>query len=296
MPAMPFAQLLVNALVVASQYALMASGFALIYRVSGVFHFAHGISFILAPYVLFLSGGARLTEFIALALLAVFACGLFGALLEGFVYYPLRKRNTAPAGFLIASLAVYITCQNLLSLSLGDETQRIGFAGFRNPVDVFGARLTAGQIAGFAIALAVLVGLSNTLWLTRLGKKWRAIACDSEFAEIVGINARHSILLCFFLGSCLAGLSGLCVGLDVDINPTRGMQALIMAFLVYVIAGEVLVRGIVAASCLLSLAQTFGGWYVGTRWQMAISFLILVTFLFLRPQGMFGKKTRSVAA
>ena len=287
-----FVQLLVNILVVASQYALMATGFALIYRVSKVFHFAHGITFILGAYFLFLSGSFETSSFIMVAICAVIACGIFGSMIEMLIYRHLRNKSISHVGFLIASLGIYIALQNIISLSFGDETQSIAFSGFRSVIEFYGIRLTIGQAGGFIVAVTCLTILSIIQKKTRLGKEWRACAQDWELAEVVGINVKRAIFICFFVGSCFAGLSGICVGLDVDINPTRGMFALIIAFVVYIISGEASIVGIFAASSLISCAQTFGGWLFGTQWQNAIVFVALIVFLFVRPEGFMGKRIR----
>ncbi|GAI75617.1 unnamed protein product, partial [marine sediment metagenome] len=142
------------------------------------------------------------------------------------------------------------------------------------------------------VAVACLAIISLILKKTRIGKEWRACAQDRELAEVVGINVNRAILLCFFVGSCFAGLSGICVGLDVDINPTRGMFAIIIAFVIYVISGEASIVGIFAASFIIAGTQTFGGWFFGTQWQNAIVFVVLLAFLFLRPEGFMGKRAR----
>ena len=275
-------QLTVNAAVVASQYALMAAGFILIYRVARVFHFAHGITFILGAYGVFLLSKLGLRSFLLSALLAVAACGVFGAAIELFVYRHLRKRGSGTTAFLIASLGIYITAQNALSLSFGDDTQGIGLSGFRQSLVVWGIRATAGQLAGVTLAFLGLGLLAYLLRATGLGRRWRACAADLLLARVVGIDVDRALLLCFFVGSCLAGLSGICVCLDIDMNPTRGMQALIMAFVVYVVAGRVSLVAVTGASCLVAFSQTFGGWYVGTEWQGAIAFVILLLFLIWR--------------
>lgn len=279
------AQLTVNALVVASQYALMAAGFILIYRITNILHFAHGIAFVLGPYVLFIFQGASAAMLWVLMILAVFLCGLYGAAIEWAIYRPLRKRDSSSTIYMVASLGVYIVCQNLLSVSFGDDTQVITISGFRRAIDLFGLRLTVGQAVGMGIATIAITVLSLLVKRTELGRCWRACSADLELARIVGIDIDRAMLLCFFVGSCLAGLAGICVCLDVDMNPTRGLQALIIAFIVCVLAGDVGMISVVGASCLLSFAQTFGGWFFGTQWQTTITFIILLAFLVFRREG-----------
>ena len=233
------AQLSANSLVVASQYALMALGFILIYRVSRVFHFAHGVTFILGPYLVVAWGELTLVGLIASSLLAVAACGIFGASLEYFVYRHLRRSEMHNQSSLVASLGLYIVFQNLISVAFGDETRTIASHYLREAISMNGIRLTIGQLVGILLAVIGIALLQYILRFTLAGKHWRACAENMELANIVGIDVNRSMRSCFFWGSVLAGLSGIIVCFDVDINPTRGMQALITAFVIYALAADV---------------------------------------------------------
>jgi len=81
--------------------------------------------------------------------------------------------------------------------------------------------------------------------------------------------------------------------LDVDMNPTMGMNVLLMGVVAMIIGGKNNIIGIVLGALLLAMAQHFGAWYIGSQWQNAIAFVILVLFLLFKPEGFFGKKIRS---
>ena len=74
-----------------------------------------------------------------------------------------------------------------------------------------------------------------------------------------------------------------------------GMNALMMGVVAVIIGGVSSIPGIALAALLLAMAQHFGAWYIGSQWQDAIAFVILVVFLLFRPEGFFGKKVRSAA-
>ena len=88
-----------------------------------------------------------------------------------------------------------------------------------------------------------------------------------------------------------AGLAGILVALDVDMTPTMGMNALMMGVVVVIIGGVRSIPGIAAGALLLATAQHLGAWYIGSQWQEAIAFVVLVLFLLIRPEGFMGRKT-----
>ena len=121
----------------------------------------------------------------------------------------------------------------------------------------------------------------------------RAVANDPELANVSGINSNAVILWAFAIGSGLAGVAGVLIALDVDMTPTMGMNALMMGVVVVIIGGVNNIPGIALGALLLATAQHLGAWFIGSQWQDAIAFIILVVFLLFKPEGFFGKKVRS---
>ena len=98
------------------------------------------------------------------------------------------------------------------------------------------------------------------------------------------------ILLTFIVGSSLAGVTGILYGLDYGITPTMGLNALMMGVIAVIIGGIRSISGIALGALLLAMAQQLGAWYLGSQWQDAIAFIILVIFLLFKPEGFFGNK------
>ena len=93
----------------------------------------------------------------------------------------------------------------------------------------------------------------------------------------------------------MAGLAGLLVSLDVGMNPTMGMRALLMGVVTVIVGGIGSIRGAALAALLIGLAQNFCVWFISSQWQDAIVFVILLLFLIFRPQGFFGRRVRIAA-
>jgi len=285
-------QLIINIIISASLYALVAFGFTLIYSTTRFFHFAHGIVFTSAAYFVYaLYIFLKLPFALSVGLAILLSAGL-GCLIDRAIYRPLRQRKSSSLVLLLASLGVYIVLQNLISLFFGDDTKSIRSGVVKEGLNVFGARITPIQITIIAVSIILLIGLVLLLKRTKLGKAIRAVSDDPELSSICGIDSERIILYVFAIGSALAGVAGILVALDVDMNPTMGMRFLMMGVVAVIIGGVGSITGTALGALLLGMAQHLGVWKISSQWQDAIAFAILLIFLLFRPEGFLGKKIK----
>jgi branched-chain amino acid transport system permease protein len=197
--------------------------------------------------------------------------------------------------FLLTSLGIYIVLQNMISMTCGDQTRMVRTTVVEG-VDVFGARVTPVQ----ALIMATSVTLIITVWIlskrTRLGLIMRAVAADPELARTLGINNDKVMLCAFGLASGLAGVAGVLVALDVDMTPSMGLNALLLGAVATIVGGVGSIPGVAFGALLIGMAQHLGVWWIGSQWQDAIAFVILLAFLLVRPEGVLGKRLRKAAA
>lgn len=287
-------QLLLNGLVAGASYGLMAVSFALIYNTTHFFHFAHGAIYTLAAYITY----SLLNEHIGtpIAVLgAVLAVASIGAMMELTIYRPLRNRRADSIVLLLASLGLLISLQNLISLIYGNATKPLQNALTQEGINVFGARITTIQLTILFVSLALYLTVSLILSYTRSGMILRAVANNQELARIVGVNERRTILLAFFIGSALSGAAAILTAHDSGISPTMGFNALLYGVVAMIIGGIGNISGSFLGGLIIGLIQQSGAWFVSSKWQDAIVFLILIVFLLFRPQGLLGKPLRKVA-
>jgi len=285
-------QLIINIIISASLYALVAFGFTLIYSTTRFFHFAHGIVFTSAAYFVYaLYIFLKLPFALSVGLAILLSAGL-GCLIDRAIYRPLRQRKSSSLVLLLASLGVYIVLQNLISLFFGDDTKSIRSGVVKEGLNVFGARITPIQITIIAVSIILLIGLVLLLKRTKLGKAIRAVSDDPELSSICGIDSERIILYVFAIGSALAGVAGILVALDVDMNPTMGIRFLMLGVVAVIIGGVGSITGTALGALLLGMAQHLGVWKISSQWQDAIAFAILLIFLLFRPEGFLGKKIK----
>jgi len=285
-------QTLLNTLIAASEYALVGLSFAIIYVVARFFHFTHGAVLSSAAYVAY-TAKAQLRLPLGLSIvLAISVAGLLGLVLELGVYRKLRRRGATKLTLLVASMGLYLVLQNAISLVFGDSVRVLRDLSHDKSIVFYGGRITNIQLWIILTTPMIFTLAWATLKFTRLGKILRAVANDSELANVVGIDVEKVTLIAFGVGSTLAGLAAVMISLNVDMTPTMGMNVLMMAIVVVIIGGVKSLRGIAVAAMLLAAVRHFGLIWIGAEWQDTTAFLLLSAFLLWRPQRLFGLPLR----
>lgn len=288
-------QVVINILITSGIIALVALGFAIIYQTTRFFHFAHGIVFTSGAYLaLFFKTWLGLSLYLSI-LFTIPLCIILGCLMETSVYLPLRKRGASSLILLLASLGIYIVLQNVISMIFGDDTKIIRSGPVREGLNMLGAKVTPTQIIILGVSVALIIIVTIFLKKTKNGRAMRAVVNDPLLARVSGIDSDRVILWTFGLGSALAGVAGILVSLDLDMTPTMGMSALMMAVVAVIIGGVGSVAGVALGALLIGTVQNLGIWYINSKWQDAIVFVILLAFLLFRPEGFLGKKVSKTA-
>ena len=286
-------QLVANGLISAAIYTLVGVGFLLPFHTTRFFNFAHAAVFTVAAYMVFIFNVWVGLPFGFSVLLGLLISTILGIALWKMVYQPLARKKSSTLILLLAFLGVYIILQNVISLFFGDDAKSIRSGIVVEGVSFCGARITSIQILTICTSILLLIVLAILLKKTTWGKAMRAVANDIELAQISGIHSDRVILLSFAVGSLLAGVAGILLALDVDMSPTMGMNALIMGIIAVIIGGINSVYGVVFGAVLLGLAQHLGDWKIGSQWQDAIAFVILIIFLLFKPEGFLGKRVKA---
>ena len=302
-------QLLVSGITLGSVYALVALGFSMVYGILKLLNLAHGDVLMVGAFigwgVLGWLGGAQdpsvaVWILIVLMVLAAMAgCGALGVVIERFAYRPLRRApRIAP---LISALGVSFFIQNTVLLLFGADFR--SYETF-DLVDVE-VGISWGPLTVWVIRLVVIgaaFAMMIALWLlvtrTKLGKAMRATAIDREAAAMMGIDVDRVIVKTFFIGSALAGAAGVLVGLVFgSINHFMGFSYGLKGFTAAVVGGIGSIPGAMFGGLFIGLAEAFSIGYIedftrgrlGSAFSDLVVFGILILFMLLRPQGIFGK-------
>jgi len=280
-------QIILNSLIAGSIYSLVALGFNLIYGTTKFFNLSHGAVAVIGGYVAFYFTKSLGFGIIISAILGIFAAGFLGYFLDRFVFRKLRQKKASNMVFLISSLGLMIALQAVTALLFTSNFQI--FSSQFTSYQIFGGVITQVEVIIFISAALISVGLFLLLKKTRWGRTVRAISDDEEVSKIVGIDTNKVISQVFFIGSAIAGLSGVLSGLDIGLEPTMGLLLLFKGVIAAVIGGVGNVYGGVLGAFLLAFVENFGIWGVSAEWKDVISFGLLIIFLLFRPQGILKK-------
>jgi branched-chain amino acid transport system permease protein len=285
-----FSQLFINGLIAGAIYSLVSSGFSLIYFTTKSVHFAHGAVIAFSSYFLYFLFTLVGINFGFAVILSLTFGALLGFLINKFVYKPLRKRKASSLIFLVASFSVLVFFESLILILFGADVKTIGFIKISKGAEILNAIITPLQIVIIIVSLILLIIFFFFMKKTKIGKAMRAVADNKDVAEIVGISVEKIYSWSFIIGSTIAGVAGVLVGLEQNLEPTMGTNLMIKGFTGAIIGGIGSVPGAILGSFLLGFAENFGIWFLPSGYKDAIAFVILFIFLLIRPQGILGKK------
>ena len=286
-----FAQLALNGAVAGSVYALIALGFALIFTSSRVFHFAHGGVYTISAFAGYTALVTLQLGLVAGFLAAIATAALIGVLINILLYEPMKAGGVSPFVAMISSFGVLIIITHVVAIIWGSNPVVLSRGGQTTVYRLGTIYTTDAQllIIGFAVVLAL--GLFAFFRHIRLGIAIRALGNDSELAEVVGMPAQRLRHISFIVGSALVGISAMLIGLNVGIiDFNMGMDIILMATVAMIIGGLGNVAAAAGGGFVLGMIQNIAIWKIESKWQLALSFAILIAVLLFRPSGLFGEK------
>jgi urea transport system permease protein len=224
--------------------------------------------------------------------MAFIVAGLLGLLLEVAVIQWMYHR---PLDTLLVTFGVSLVLQQAAKDLFGAQAVAVEAPSWLDgQIPIFGYRYPLSQLFILVLALACLTGIAVLLKSTSFGRDIRATVQSRDLAETVGVATRRVDRLTFFLGSGLAGIAGVAVTRITATESTMGSEYIIWAFLVVVAGGIGQIKGAVIAAFGLGILRAFMTYFTDGSMAVVLTFLIVVVFLQLRPQGLFAVRTRSL--
>lgn len=281
-------QQIINGLAQGSIYSLIGIGFALIFGVLGLVHFAHGEVYMLGAFFgFFLITAFHLDIFSAL-IIAIIGSAVIGVIIEAVAFRTLRKApDVAP---MVCTLGLSVVLQNVAMLLWGSDTKSIPDVIDSRVIPFAGAQISGSQMIIFGVAVALMAALQFILYRSKMGKAIRATAQNKEAAALMGVNINRIISATFALGSGLGGAAGVLVGIYYNaFFPTMGFMAGLKAFTATVLGGLTSVPGAMLGGLILGIAENLGAAYISSGYRDLIAFAILILVLLIKPSGIFGR-------
>lgn len=283
-------QLVVNIVVLASIYALIACGYVLIYRVSRVLNLAHGELMMLGAYLLL----ATASLFSGHPAMALAAAALLSLLTGALVYVFLMRKmtgemvlaailTTVALGILIRGVAVLIWSaqQQYPAVALGVANPSLSLLG--------GARISIWSLALVLTNLAVYCGLFLFLNFSRWGMRMRAAGQNPLLAAQRGINLHGVYALAWSLSTLTGALAGILMALDSGLTTSMPVIGL-KAFPAALVGGLDSLAGALLGALIVASAEVLLIYYVDPLLSDVVPFLVLIAMLIVRPWGLFGTR------
>ena len=295
--AMTVADLGLDALTLAAIYFLAAIGLAITFGVMGVINMAHGEFITLGAYTgyvvqLFIPDYTlSLLVAFPLAFAVAFAAGVA---LERLVIRHLYKR---PLETLLATFGISIAIQQILKNIFGTQARPLTAPAWLDGALSFNDVVSISYIR-IAIFVLALMFLMFFLWLmkrTRLGLEVRAVTQNRAMAASMGINPDRIAMLTFGLGSGIAGVAGVSIGLYAKVTSELGADYIVQSFMTVVVGGVGNIWGALAGAGMIGGLQKAIEWLNPSNTLAAQTWMILFIILFIqiRPRGIVALRGRA---
>lgn len=272
---------------IGSVYALIASGYALVYSLLDFSNWAHGEVCMLGAYCCFMATTIEKIPFAVSVVLGVGGAALISLFNERLAYRNIRRHGSPNMFLMIAAMGLSTTYQNLANVIWGSKFKQLPKLFKTTSLNLGGVFIGTSDLLCLSIAIVVLVILLLIISKTRFGLHVRAVACNGRTVSLLGIKIDRVIALVFLLAGALAGLAGVMYGMKYNVYPTMGNVG-IKAFIASVIGGLGSVPGAIIGAMLLGLIETVVSGYISSGLRDLISFSLLIAILLIRPSGLFG--------
>ena len=289
--------LTLDALSLASIFFLAAIGLAITFGVMGVINMAHGEFIMMGAYTgyvvqLFIPNyTVSILVALPLAFAVTFAAGV---VMERLV---IRRLYHRPLETLLATFGISIALQQIAKNVFGTQARPLTspdwLAGAWIVNDVI--QISFIRIAIFVMALIFLALIIYILKRTRLGLEVRAVTQNPGMASSMGINPNRINMMTFGLGSGIAGIAGVAIGLYAKVTSEMGSDYIVQSFMTVVVGGVGNVWGTLAGAAMIGFGQKGIEWLNPSNTLAAQTFMILFVILFIqfRPKGIVALKGRA---
>lgn len=290
-------QHIINGLNLGALYALIALGYTMVYGVLQLINFAHSEVYMVGAFAAYYGAHTMQLDqspgwgaFLAILLIAILICSALGLLIERFAYRPLR--SSPKLNSLITAIGVSLFLQYSGQIVFGAEPKLFPELLTDKVLFEWGVvQLQLFDVTILGVSLAAMAGLHYFIHQTRMGMAIRAVSFNPRAATLMGISVNQVIALTFILGSSLAGVGSVLVGMKYPkIEPLMGMLIGLKAFVAAVLGGIGSLPGAILGGLIMGLSEEMVVAYLSSTYRDALAFGLLILILLVRPSGILGRR------
>lgn len=282
-----FFELVASGLAVGAIYGLVAMGFAVIYKATGIVNFAQGEMGMLSAYTTWalattLGTGSILTVFIAVVIGAV-----LGLICERLIMRPMLGEPVLSVVLVTVGLAVVL--RSIVTIIWGASPRKFEVAGADDIVQMGEIGMRVSQLGVIAALLLAVAGFWFFLGHSRFGVAMRAVAADEKTARLMGVSTARVQSVAWACASGLAGLAGALFAVIYGLTPTV-FELGLKAFPATVLGGFDSVLGSGVSGLIIGVFENMVGGYLSSGLKEIAGFTLILVVLMVRPFGLFGEK------
>ncbi|WP_130803897.1 branched-chain amino acid ABC transporter permease [Acinetobacter ihumii] len=285
-----FLEVLLGGTLAGVMYSLVAIGFVLIYRASGVFNFAQG-SMVLFSALTFVNLTERGVPFAVAFAVTLFVIFLLVLLIDAFILKHLVNRSVIT--LFMATLGLSYIIEGLAQTLWGTQVHGLDLGIADTPIQFYGVSVSKFDLFATAIAGSLVVILSLLFSKTRFGISLRAVADDPLAAQSVGIKLNHIWILVWSVAGFVALVAGLLWGARLGVQFSLSLVVL-KALPVLIIGGFTSISGAIIGGLIIGasekLAEIYLGGIIGSGIENWFPYVLAILFLLVRPTGLFGQQ------
>jgi len=283
-----FLNAIVSGLISGSLYAATALGLTIVYGVSRVFNFAHGVVAVMGAYLAWtlLSVGGQYNLLLGI-LVSLVAMYLFGALIYRFTMNPLMKKPGWDISTVLFLLGGGILLENVLLQIYGPRIKSIPTL-LEGSLKIGPVSIQYSDLLLMIIVVVGIVVLNLFFKYTRMGQAMQSTAQSMPGAKVVGIDIERIFGLTFGLAFAVTGFSGVLLSTKYFLNPHIGWEWMVKGFVIVSFGGLGSTNGAIFAGLILGIVEAMVTLYIGAIWVWPVWFVIFLVVLLIRPQGILG--------
>lgn len=291
-----FVQHIINGISLGSIYALIALGYTMVYGILKMINFAHSDVYMVGAFAAYyfarwlgIENDPGLSTLATLIVISMICCSLLGLAIERLAYRPLR--NSPKLNVLITAIGVSLFLQYSGQVVFGADPKV--FPEVMKDFVIFSigvVEIRSFDITVLVVGLLAMLGLQYMLFKTKIGRGMRAVSANPSVATLMGVNPDRIIAFTFVVGSSLAGIGSVLVGMKYPkIDPLMGMMIGLKAFVAAVLGGIGNVAGAVLGAMIMGLSEEMVVAYLSSTYRDALAFGILIVILIFKPAGLLGR-------
>jgi len=278
---------IINGILFGGVLALLALGLNLVFGVVDVVWICYAELVMVGMYFIFWGYTHFGLPLVICIIIAILAVSLLGFLIHNFVIRPIL--SAPPINQLLVTGGLLFFMQSFATLLFTGDFRNLGL---HLPIlELAEMYISFSRLIAFVTALLAMLALYFFLKLTYLGTAIRAISQDREVIVLMGVNAKRVYLAASTLGGSLAGLGAALLILQYDVHPLIGISFGPITFMICVLGGLGNLIGGFIAAFVMSQFISLGGFFLDSEWGYVIAFVFFIIMMFLRPEGLMGKRS-----